>query len=497
MSKSLLIVICDFLLLSLLSIANFDKPDKTNAQKKEADAALQSETFVQTQMLETLKTALDAEQQRHAALSENVQQLSKNAEENVRKAGEREKIIREREEQLEQIKRAKSELEVERERILTRSRELETRVLAADKRNEALQSEIVSAVDRLEKSADERLRLERQIGEMRRDDADTKSKLRDVQQELLRNRENLERLRVESDKLKLENRAIEAEKVSLATQLQVAATKTQIYAENLKRAQTLIDIEKVEKEKAIEHAQTLSTNVSTLADSQKKLSEDIGNIRGQTASELFANVEKFFVDAVFKYSEGGLLGREHAVLKLRTLPIFTDGKVRLFFERGSTPVRFMKEVRAPEKLEITVSAGGKIWVADKVASLRSAGSVLMLELPDGFVEKKNALTLAEAKNTYRFADCVVINPEKKYYGQVPFMANFTRKEYAKLDVGLVDSIFNKFSPAASDIAVSRSGDALGVLVSSTDLFIPREVRILKVLPLNAGYNKAAFADFVK
>ena len=91
----------------------------------------------------------------------------------------------------------------------------------------------------------------------------------------------------------------------------------------------------------------------------------------------------------------------------------------------------------------------------------------------------------------------MINPEKKYYGQVPFMANFTRREYAKLDVGLVDSIFNKFSPAASDIVVSRSGDALGVLVSSTDLFIPREVPVLKVLPLNAGYNKAAFIDFVK
>jgi len=46
MNKSLLIVICDFLLLSLLSIANFDKPARSKREISEAEKSVENETFV-------------------------------------------------------------------------------------------------------------------------------------------------------------------------------------------------------------------------------------------------------------------------------------------------------------------------------------------------------------------------------------------------------------------------------------------------------------------
>ncbi len=496
MNKSLLIVICDFLLLSLLSIANFDKPEMNKAQKNEAENSLKNETFVQTQMLETLKTALDAEQQRHLELSQNVDKLTKTAEANLRQAQTHKKIIREREHQLQQMQAAKLELEQERSKILQKSKELEQKVATADKRNAALQTEIVSAASKLEKSTEERIRLERELGKMQQNDTSIKNQLKSVQEQLLQNKQNLARLQEESHKLKLENKAIEAEKQALSTRLEVAATKTQIYEENLKRAQVLIDIEKAEKSKIIDHAQSLSTNVSKLETSQKQLSKNIDNLRPQTASETFAKIKNKFVSIVFKYNEGGLLGNKNASIKLETLPISIAGKDYVFFDADSSPLRFSSKPIAPETLNISVVANNKSFTPECVFLLKATQRTIAVELPLGFLKKDDSLTMVSEQNLYKFPECIVIDARKKYYGQVPFMANFTRKEFAKLDVGVIDSIFKTFSPSANDIAMTRSGDAIGILTSSTDLFIPSKIEVQKSLIVGKQYSKKSALLFL-
>ncbi len=497
MNKSLLIVICDFLLLSLLSIANFDKPDKNNAQKREAQAALESETFVQTQMLETLKMALDAEQQRHLSLSKDVETLSKKAEANLKHAQNQNELVKKRELQLKEIESAKIELEKERTEILKRSKDLEAKVISADKRNATLESEIIAATGKLEKSAKERIDLERKLGQMQQNDATIKTQLQAAQEQIRQNKENLERLQVESDKLKLENRAIEAEKRALSTQLEVAATKTKIYEENLKRAQTQIDIEKAEKEKMFVHAEKLSANVSNLADTQKNISKNIDNLRPQTASETFEKIAPLLISVSFKFTEGGLLGRKNASKKIQTLPIKIGTRTFLLFDADTSPLRFSKDAEAPEAFEIVVMAGKKIFVPETLLLVKGTKETLAVELPNGFIDETKAPKLVDKQETFRFTDCIVINPNTKYYGQTPFMANFTKRQYAKLDVGVIESIFKTFSPSTNDIAITRSGEPLGILTSSSDIFIPRNLQAERTLTIGKNYKKASGAIFIK
>ncbi len=497
MNKSLLIVICDFLLLSLLSIANFDKPAQNNAQKREAKAALESETFVQTQMLETLKKALDAEQQRHLSLSKDVEALSKKAEANLKQSQTQTEIIKQRENQLKQIQTAKKELEKERAEILKRSEDLEAKVASADKRNAALESEIILATGKLEKSAKERIDLERKLGQMQQTDATIKTQLHSAQEQLRQNKENLERLQVESNKLKLENRAIEAEKRALSTQLEVAATKTKIYEENLKRAQTLINIEKAEKEKMFTHAEKLSANVSNLATTQKTLSKNIDNLRPQTASETFEKISPLFVSVAFKFSEGGILGRKNASKKIQVLPIKIGSRTFIFFDAKASPLKFTKDAEAPDALDIVVQANNKIFAPETLFLAKGTRETLAVELPADFIQANKSIPLVAKQETFRFSDCIVVNPETKYYGQAPFMANFTNKQYAKLDVGVIESIFKTFSPSTNDIAFARSGEALGILTSSSDLFIPRDLQSERTLSLGKSYNKASATIFIK
>ncbi len=595
MNKSLLIVICDFLLLSLLSIANFDKSNTSKKQEQEAQTALQNESFEQSQMVETLKAALDAEQQRHLELSQDVDKLTKTAEANMRQAKTHKKIIQERELQLKQIQSAKIELEQERTKILEKSKELERKIESADKRNASLQSEIVLASKKLEKSTAERLRLENELGQMHKNDSTIKSQLQAVQLQLHQNKENLARLQKESEQLKQENKNIETEKQKLATRLEIAAEKTKIYEDSLKRTQSLydreraevqqnqkiilererqlkqmqqsdttiktqlksvqeqlrqnkenlaklqkeseqlkqekrtiemekqalatrlavadtkteviqenfkraqiqIDIEKAEKQQIFTHAQKLETNVANLATSQKQLTKNIAKLRPQTSSEIFSKIEKNLVDVVFQFTEGGLLGKKNAQTKIKTFPILIGTKIYIVFDASMSPLTFSKSAEAPEKLEISIIANAKTFTPENIFLIDGTKQTLAFEIPKDFIPKENVLSMVAKENTYSYPDCVIIDTEKKYHGSTQFIENFKDRRYAKLDVGVLESIFKTFSPEKNNIALTKNGEVVGILTSSTDLFVLTNIAQRKSIQVGKTYTKASATIFLQ
>ena len=180
--KSIMIVICDFLLLSLLSLANFEKPAEDPLKKP--DEALIQQNFADSQMLDLLKMSLDNEREKRLALSSDLQKISQAAEANRVQAEEQKRVIAAREKELKSMAQTKLELEKERAKILEQSQALQVRVKASEERNAALQQEIISAAAKLDKSAQERLALEKELGNMREVDSTTKLKLMSVQEEL-------------------------------------------------------------------------------------------------------------------------------------------------------------------------------------------------------------------------------------------------------------------------------------------------------------------------
>ena len=353
MSKSLLVVICDFLVLSIISIVDFSQTPNSGKEEKKREEVVVAQNFADSQMVDLLKMSLDSEREKREALKSDVEKLSQAARESLEQADRQRKIIAARERQLEEMRLTKESVEREKIGILQKSRELEERVSASESRNAALQREILSASQKLEKSARERIDLQKQLGDMRETDAAARMKLESVQAELKANKENLERLRKESEALKLENRAIEAEKSALATRLEVASTKTRIYEENLKRAQALVDIEKTEKTKILVHADKLAAGVNELAASQKKMessqkeiTKEVKDLRPQTPSEIFSKIKPSLVSITFSHTRRGILGPSTTQTRLRSVP------VKIFSARKNVGFRVRKfvPVRAPRRL---------------------------------------------------------------------------------------------------------------------------------------------------
>ena len=134
-------------------------------------------------MLDLLKMSLDSERDRRQALNTDVEKLSKSAEETRLQAEQQKKIIEARESELKQMALTKAQLENERAQILEKSKALESRVATTEERNIALQKEIVAASTSLEKAAQERIELERKLGDMRQMDSASKMKLEAIKRQ--------------------------------------------------------------------------------------------------------------------------------------------------------------------------------------------------------------------------------------------------------------------------------------------------------------------------
>ena len=493
-----MIVICDFLLLSLLSLANFDNPKVDDKQEAEKKLALEQQSFADSQMLDLLKMSLDSERDRRISMDSDVAKLEKIAEENKKLAERQKKILDARENELKLLAKTKSDLENEREQILKKSGELQSRVSQAEKRNLRLQEEIISASVKLEKSANERIALEKRIGDMKEIDSASRIKLEAVQNELRQNKERLEQLRTESESLKTENKAIEAEKQALATRLEVASTKTQIYEENIKRYQALVDIEKTEKAKIREHAETLAVGVNQLAEQQQKLNSNVKDLRPKTSSEVFEMVKSKFVKIIFAYSRKGLFGKSESFIELRSLPIEIGGKFWLIFDASETIIApTPHQYYPPDSLSVSIQGKAYRFQPTSISAIAEDPRILAIEIPKDFIEKEKIEPMVCPENFFAYSDCVVINPSKFYYGQIPFRADFKNPEYAKLDVGLIQSVFGEFSPTSGDLVMTRSGNIIGCMLDGSLALLYKKITPVNSIQLGNKYNEKQTADFVK
>ena len=115
MSKSILIVICDFLVLSLISLVNFEDMPSATQEDKQKEEAIVVKSFADAQMVDLLKMSLDSEREKREALKSDVEKLSQAARESLEQADRQRKIIAARERQLEEMRLTKES--VEREKI--------------------------------------------------------------------------------------------------------------------------------------------------------------------------------------------------------------------------------------------------------------------------------------------------------------------------------------------------------------------------------------------
>lgn len=454
MNRSLLIVICDFLLLSLLALARFDQP--ADQEPQGMDGAL-NDPMASQDMIEVLRLSLASERDFRMELDNELSQTREELEQRARLLAEREKKLKEAEQQTTVLSEEKSRLEAERAQLEAEKNRLESERVQIARQYEETRT-------RLQKAEEERLALVRDISEWRERSAAANERLQNLEKALRERERVLSDFEQTSKMLESERRALEMEKQALETQLAVARTEARALSENLNMAISEIEVARAEKAKLQEQTSRLTEGVTILAESTRQIQEEVKQLQPQSMNAIFDAFHNNRVTVLFLTEETGLFGgvqkRQYAI---RTI-LLEDGE-RLF-----APVHVADTPLVSgnlKSMEVRLVMGGKQFRLPQVAVMAADPRIVSVVLPKSYLTEEGPKPFKLSSNPLRFPEAVLIDSQESYYGESTFRIDEEHRGYMRMQNTLFNRLFGEFSPKRGDLIFSKTGEWIGLMVNGS------------------------------
>ncbi|GHC09021.1 hypothetical protein [Cerasicoccus arenae] len=475
MNRSLLLVICDFLLLSLLALARFDEPAD---QAPEAEQAIEQDAQANQDLIDVLKMSLDAEQENRADLSTELKETQEELEARAKALAEREAKLEESQQNAEQLAAEKARLEEQRATLA-----LANEAAEAERARLAEQSE--AARQKLAEAERDRIELAKSLAEVKETAATSTERLRAIQSELEAKAAAVEKLDEERQRLASEVKTAELEKQTLSTQLEVSRTEARTAAERLEVAQRDIEITRREKASMQQTTQTLAEGVGALAESTDQIREEVKRAQPLSLNTIFDRYQKNKVRITFDAKESGVFGSSTEQYSLDTVLVRDGASVYALIPASKTPFR------KSGLLGVTgiIRFGSRAGRFDSVGSLSADPRILALRLSESFPANWGVTAFNLAKEPLKYPQAILVNDQGKY-GEVGFKIVPAHPEYLDMDSSIFNELFGEFSPREGDLVFSQTGDLIGMMVNGQFAVIAPSANLSAKLSLGDSFSAA-------
>jgi len=428
MNRSILLVICDFLLLSILAMARFDAPVSENkaptqqagkavsAQDELVDIlkmSLQSERDTQQDLLNELASAQKAIQEKEDVLSDTHQNL--------------EATVRD----LEKEKKMKQELMEQRELLQQEKGDLAQTLLS-------MREETILERERL-RQAQEKI---------------------DQQQKSLN--ETLETVsKIEEEKSKLAE-----EKQMVETELKVAEARHALVTQQLQNSKLEVEFERQQREQAEKRAESLSEGVMALAGTSVEIKEEIKQLQPKTPNALFTEYKRNRVKIRFDTTFPGIFQDRNKTLETETILINDTQNTYAILHTEDSPFDLSEITPKYDTVDISITIGDRVFVPEKFMFLKIDPRVIVIPIDPAVLEGVDLKVYPVVLEPFRFPKAVVINASKNYFGESSFKVHPTFSYALEMDKKIISQLFGEFSPSRGDLVIAQTGEFMGVMVNN-------------------------------
>ena len=435
MNRSILIVICDFLLVSLLAFSTVD----INKTTKEG-VAPQVKTTIATNQLDSrqdlaavMRLALEQEHKGRELL---LGELAKTRE----VAGQQQALLSERERQVQTFRQELQMKEQQTAQLQQQQKNLLQQFVAAQTNVQALSQQLQSS------STDALI---------------SKEKLAALQAELRRQAEQAAALQRQLGQLGQSNQLVLTEKQRLAGQLQVAEAEKRMAAEQVSRMQEEVKVERAEKAK-------LAEGVKALATKSDQLTEEIRENRPLAPNTIFNQFVSNRVQASFFAVRSGFLGKETNKRAETQTVLVTDGTNTVALcHVQDTPFSFGYPGTEWEGFTGTLGRGAASIPIRLLSFYQLDPRLVFIPITQTETRELGGKAYRTSSDPYKFQDAVLVGAQEGYYGECTFQIDLTTPLYVKMDRNSLKGLFGKFNPSRGDLVFSRTGELLGVMANST------------------------------
>ena len=411
MNRSILIVICDFLLLSLLTFStDINRMADENTQPPTRVAvATNNVPDTGKDLAAVMKLALEEERRGHAQLQQQ----------------------------------------------LAAARD------AANQQQAALNAHAQDYQRLQQQFADARTNLENLNRRLQDNSAQAQQQLAATHAEAQRQSELAAVLRQQLDLLTRSNLLAQAEKQKLAQQLQLAEAERHAATERAAMMQQEVQAERTQNARLAEGFKSLATNSS-------QLTQEIRANTPLAPNLIFSQFVSNRIAANILASRTGFLGANSSNSKETKTVLVTDGtNTYALCHVKDTPLKLWDPGTDWDALTGTLAANFAQVAIRSLSFHQADPRVVMMPVGPTDVRQLGGRVYRISADPYKFQDAVLVGADEGYYGECNFQIDLNTPNYVKLDHSLFRGLFGKFNPSRGDLVFSRTGELLGIMVNST------------------------------
>jgi hypothetical protein len=448
MNRSILIVICDFLLVSLLAFSTVDI-NKVSDQTAPRTVTFQTATNQTSEsgqdLAAVMKVALEEERKNRDQLMGELTKTREDAAKQQSLLSEREKGTLSLQQELKAREAELQERQQENQKLQQQQSTLQQQQATMQEQFAAAQTNLVALNQRLQNSTAEAIM--------------SKEKLAEMEAEAKKRTEESTALQQQLSELAKSNQFVLNEKQKLAGQLQVVEAEKRAATEQAARMQDEVKYEREEKAK-------LAEGVKALASRSGELTQEIRENRPLAPNTIFNEFVANRVAADFIAFRSGLLGSNKRK-DTETILVSDGTNTYALCHVQDTPLTLFNPGTDWDALSGALSRNGKQVQIRNISFYLQDPRLIYIPLNSEEVKELGAKVYNISSEPFKFQDAVLVGAREGYYGECKFQIDLSTPDYVKLDNSFIKGLFGKFNPSRGDLVFSKTGEFLGVMANNS------------------------------
>lgn len=417
MNRTLLLILCDFLLLNLLALTRWESAEPAPSQRPPIPEIGANAQTGEDDLVAVMKMSLAderASREQLAAQLSNVESTLANRDQNL------------------------AQLQTERERLASRLSETQQSAQQLNQRLAATAQEASMTKEQLE-------RLRRELEEKRAEAERQQQALASLEKEQQEARQRIE---------------------GLSVAVKVAEQEKQLLRETADTFRQQAAAEREEREKVQATTVQLAQGVGQLAESSGQLTREIRDNRPINANTLFSEFLSNRVNTTFTAIRPGMFGRVDRTRQTQTLFVSDGAQVYALVHVADTPFSLLEPGADWERLTVEFSRPPHQSRAGVLHFLSVDPRVIAVPVDAAQVKEIGAKVYETALDPFKFPEAVLINGGGRGYGEVGFKLDPTQPSYVRVDNRFFKRLFGDFAPSRGDLVLSKTGELLGIMVNN-------------------------------
>ena len=263
--------------------------------------------------------------------------------------------------------------------------------------------------------------------------------------------------------------------VAATLQQQIEMLNTRLQAADAEKRAVTGQIAMMQQQVAAEQAQNarLAESYKVLVTNSSALTQEIRDNRGLAPNTIFDEFVKNRVQTTINAVRTGMFGVDMSKNKTSETVLVTDGAnnyalchlqdTPLTLDHSGTDWQGLTGVLSHNRAQVPIRS-----ISFHIQDPR----VVFMPLTKSDVTELACKVFPVSTDPYKFQDAVLVGAQEGYYGQCTFQIDLSTPEYVKLVRN--KALYGKFNPTRGDLVFSRAGELMGVMANDTYCLVLHE-----------------------